>query len=180
MDCGLPANSNYTEPTTLLNYISDAAFIDSGTSHSVAPEYKADIQEQAKTLRSFPEGIRNCYTINVTARTRYLIRAYFFHGNYDGQLNAETEFDLHLGGNFWTTFTVPNASLGDGREILHIPLQDYVHICLVNTGSGTPFISSIELRPMTNLVYYNNTGSAESLSLFLRFDVGSITGLAYR
>jgi hypothetical protein len=83
LDCGLPLNSNYTEPTTELKYISDVPFITTGSSHSIAPEYKTGVQEQVKNLRSFPEGIRNCYRVNVTKGTRYLIRATFFHGNYD-------------------------------------------------------------------------------------------------
>ncbi|EXB74613.1 putative LRR receptor-like serine/threonine-protein kinase [Morus notabilis] len=178
LDCGLPRNSNYTEPTTQIYYISDAPFITTGTSHSIAPKYKADRQEQAKTLRSFPEGIRNCYKINVTKKTRYLIRATFFHGNYDGQDSAP-QFDLNLGANFWDTVKVVNVSLSTFKEIIHIPSQDYVHVCLVNTGLGTPFISDLEFRPMSSQVYYNNSAPSESLELVSRLDIGSASGPAY-
>ena len=179
LDCGLPINSNYTEPTTLIKYISDAVFITTGSSHSIAPEYKADSQDQVKNLRSFPEGVRNCYKINVTKGTRYLIRATFFYANYDNQ-NTPPEFDLHLGVNFWATVKFVNVSIPVMREIIHVPLQDYVRVCLVNTGSGTPFISALELRPMSSQAYYNATAPSESLALVLRLDIGSTTRQVYR
>ncbi|GLT72543.1 hypothetical protein SLA2020_444680 [Shorea laevis] len=84
IDCGSPTNSSYTEGTTGLNYISDAAFIDTGISKSISPDIKATHQQQTWNLRSFPQGNRNCYTINVTRGTKYLIRATFLYGNYDG------------------------------------------------------------------------------------------------
>ncbi|KAE7999154.1 hypothetical protein FH972_003621 [Carpinus fangiana] len=77
--CGAPANSSFTEDTTGINYISDATFIDSGVSKSVSADIKATHQQQVWNLRSFPQGNRNCYTINVTASTKYLIRATFMY-----------------------------------------------------------------------------------------------------
>ncbi|XP_062087596.1 LRR receptor-like serine/threonine-protein kinase IOS1 [Humulus lupulus] len=178
LDCGLPLNSNYTESSTELKYISDVPFISTGSSHSIAPEYKAGRQEQVKILRSFPEGIRNCYRVNVTKGTRYLIRATFFHGNYDNQ-NTAPEFDLHIGANLWSTVTFVNVSISSLKEIIHLTSRDFVHVCLVNTGSGTPFISALEFRPLSSEIY-NYTAPSESLALLYRLDIGSITDLAYR
>ncbi|XP_062074353.1 putative leucine-rich repeat receptor-like protein kinase At2g19210 [Humulus lupulus] len=181
LDCGLPLNSNYTEPKSNLKYISDEPFVTTGTSHSVALEYKAGIKEYVKTLRSFPEGVRNCYAINITKGTRYLILATFFHGNYDNQ-NTAPEFDLHIGASFWTTVTIGNVSIFQLEEIIHIPLRDLVHVCLINTGLGTPFISALELRPILSnqRIYYNTTAPSESLALLYRLDIGSITNQPYR
>ncbi|GLT72855.1 hypothetical protein SLA2020_447540 [Shorea laevis] len=103
IDCGSPPNSSYTEGTTGINYISDAAFIDTGISKSISPDIKATHQQQTWNLRSFPQGNRNCYTINVTGGTKYLIRATFLHGNYDGTGNNLPQFDLYLGANIWDT-----------------------------------------------------------------------------
>lgn len=63
IDCGRPYNSSYSEKTTGLLYISDATFIDSGKSNSISSGYKDDYQQQLWYLRSFPDGIRNCYKI---------------------------------------------------------------------------------------------------------------------
>ncbi|KAL1293068.1 hypothetical protein AAHE18_19G045400 [Arachis hypogaea] len=177
LDCGLPEKSSYTEDTTGINYISDANFIETGVSKSVSPEDKATHQKQLGYLRSFPNGARNCYKINVASATKYLIRANFLYGNYDG-LNELPQFDLHLGANFWETVKLTNSSWGYTTEIIHTPSLDYVHICLVNTEKGTPFISAIELRMLDNKTY--DAQSSGSLARFLRLDLGSITNLTYR
>ncbi|KAJ1390944.1 Malectin-like carbohydrate-binding domain [Sesbania bispinosa] len=178
IDCGLPENSSYTEPTTGINYISDTKFIDTGVSQSISPTEKASHQQQLAYVRSFPSGVRNCYRINVTSGTKYLIRANFYYGNYDG-LNQVPQFDLHLGANFWDTVKFPNASRTTISEIIHTPLsKNYIHPCLVNTGAGTPFISAIELRILNNNTY--NTNTTGSLARLQRLDIGSITNSEYR
>lgn len=178
IDCGrVPPNTIYTEPTTGIKYISDERFVDGGVSKSILPEYKATLQEQAAYVRSFPEGIRNCYRVNVTKNTRYLIRAFFLYGNYDG-LDQFPEFDLHFGVTLWETVKIESVDISVLKEIIHIPTESKVHICLVNTGLGTPFITALELRPLLNSTYSTPTGS---LSLFLRADIGSTAnGSVYR
>lgn len=169
--------SGYTEKTTSIFYISDAKFIDAGVSKSISPAEKSTHLQQLAYVRSFPSGERNCYRINVTSGTKYLIRATFFYGNYDG-LNQPPQFDLHLGPNLWDTVSFPNASLSEISEIIYTPSLDYIHPCLVNKGQGAPFISTIELRTLKNASYV--TASAESLAYYRRYDLGSITNLVYR
>ncbi|KAI4355558.1 hypothetical protein L6164_004318 [Bauhinia variegata] len=175
IDCGLPANSSYSEETTGINYISDAKYISTGESKTVPTEFRATKQQQLWYLRRFPSGTRNCYKIKVTSGTKYLIRASFFYGNYDDQ-NELPEFALHLGANVWETVKFTNASISINYEIIHIPPLDNVQICLVNTGSGIPFISAIELRTLKNTTYITQSGS---LSRFLRVDMGN-SNLTYR
>ncbi|KAL5176340.1 putative leucine-rich repeat receptor-like protein kinase [Glycine soja] len=169
--------NGYTEKTTSIFYISDAKFIDAGVSKSISPAEKSTHLQQLAYVRSFPSGERNCYRINVTSGTKYLIRATFFYGNYDG-LNQPPQFDLHLGPNLWDTVSFPNASLSEISEIIYTPSLDYIHPCLVNKGQGAPFISTIELRTLKNASYV--TASAESLAYYRRYDLGSITNLVYR
>ncbi|KAJ7963126.1 protein kinase family protein [Quillaja saponaria] len=176
IDCGLPKNSTYIEKTTSINYISDATFIDTGVSKSLSPESRVTHQQQLWHLRSFPEGKRNCYRINITSGTKYLIRASFLYENYDGQ-NDFPEFELHLGANLWDTVKLENASLSVTPEIIHVPSLHYISICLVNIDSGTPFISAIELRTLKDTTYQTQSGSLSSL---LRLDLGSSSNRAYR
>ncbi|KAK4590902.1 hypothetical protein RGQ29_021195 [Quercus rubra] len=173
IDCGSPANSNYSEAFTGINYISDAAFIDTGISQKISAINKGSFQ-QVWNLRSFPEGIRNCYNISITQGTKYLIRGTFLYGNYDG-LSKLPQFDIHLGVNMWDTINITVMSLYFFTELIHVPYQNYLQICLVNTGLGMPFISAIELRPLNSSTYVSNFGS---LALSYRVDVGS--GTAYR
>lgn len=98
------------------------------------------------------------------------------YGNYDG-LNKLPKFDLHLGPSFWDSITLADAAASTIKEVIHTPSVDYIHVCLVNTGSGTPFISALELRPLKNKTYITN---GESLALEYRLDVGSKTNRSYR
>ncbi|KAL1293055.1 hypothetical protein HN51_053633 [Arachis hypogaea] len=178
IDCGLPEGKDYTEKSTGINYISDTNFIDSGVSKMVSNEDKITHQQQFSYLRSFPNGMRNCYKISVISGTKYLIRASFLYGNYDG-LNELPQFDIHLGSNLWDTVKLTNASQSSYRELMHTPTLNYVHICLVNTGNGIPFISAIEFRNMDfNNVY--KTSGATTLARLVGLDFGSFTNLTYR
>ncbi|KAF2608417.1 hypothetical protein F2Q68_00043456 [Brassica cretica] len=113
-------------------------------------------------LRSFPDGQRNCYNFNLTRNQRYLIRGTFLYGNYDG-LNLLPSFDLHIGQTKWTSVSIRELGSSLIREIIHVLTEDSLQICLVKTGETTPFISSLELRPLNN----NNTYVSQSGSLML-------------
>ncbi|KAM3699578.1 hypothetical protein ACB098_05G035800 [Castanea mollissima] len=176
ISCGSPENSSFSEAVTGINYISDAAFINTGISQNISTVYMAGLQQQARDLRSFPQGIRNCYNINIMQGTKYLIRGTFFYGNYDG-LSKLPQFDLHLGVNKWDTVKIENVSVVVIKELIHVPSQNYLQVCLVNTGLGMPFISAIELRPLNNKTYVTISGS---LALFGRYDLGSLSRTVYR
>ncbi|GLT64162.1 hypothetical protein SLA2020_366710 [Shorea laevis] len=179
LDCGLPPEkSSYNEPTTDLYYISDATFIDTGISKSISPEFKTNDEEQLWYVRSFPQGLRNCYNINntITAGVRYLIRGAFKYGNYDAQ-DKLPEFDLHIGPNVWDSVKFDDASTIIYKEIIHVPSFNYIHVCLVNNGFGTPFISTLELRPLRSDTYVSKSGS---LALHRRIDTGTTTSKTFR
>ncbi|KAH1207515.1 putative LRR receptor-like serine/threonine-protein kinase [Glycine max] len=173
--CGAPAGVNFTVPKTGLNYTSDANFINTGVSRTIVPELRDQFQRYVWNLRSFPEGKRNCYKINITRGSKYLIGASFLYGNYDG-LNMLPQFDLLLGANRWDTVKIKNASVGRYFEIIYVPSLDYVHICMVDTGRGTPFISAIELRSLRNDIYETRFGSLEK---YTRRDLGSNEDYSY-
>ncbi|XP_020413172.1 putative leucine-rich repeat receptor-like serine/threonine-protein kinase At2g19230 [Prunus persica] len=171
IDCGLPNNSGYTETTTGINYISDSTFIDTGESKYLSANHDLNYYQPHWYVRSFPQGARNCYKINVTYGTKYLIRAGFQYGNYDGE-NKPPGFELHLGANLWDKVNFSTEFNQTTRELIHVTLQDYIHICLVNTNKGVPFISSIELRPLLNTSYKQGPGF---LALVSRYDTGLST-----
>ncbi|RDX71291.1 LRR receptor-like serine/threonine-protein kinase IOS1, partial [Mucuna pruriens] len=175
IDCGAPADASYTEPNLGINYTSDANFTNSGVSGTIVSELKSDYIQPLWTLRSFPEGKRNCYKINITRGSKYLIFARFLYGNYDG-LNKLPQFDILLGANRWVTVTIYNTSVSQREEIIHVPSLDYIHICLVDTGFGTPFISSLELRTLRNDIYDSEFGSLER---YMRCNLGSNESYRY-
>ena len=91
------------------------------------------------------------------------------YGNYDSE-NRPPEFGLYLNAEEWETVKLENSSDVVVKEIIHVQETDYLHVCLVNTGLGTPFISALELRLLNNTIY--KTQSA-SLVLGPRLDIGS-------
>ncbi|KAK4837548.1 hypothetical protein QYF36_006379 [Acer negundo] len=115
IDCEVPSASN--DETSDMNYISDATFIETGTSTLSMKFYD---------IRSIPEGMKNCYTSSPeqAKESKYLIRASFIHGNHDSQSNPP-EFDLY---NSWDSVKL---------EIIHMPPSNDVFVCPANTGIGT-------------------------------------------
>jgi hypothetical protein len=62
--------------------------------------------QRYQTVRFFPNGTRNCYTLrSLTPGGKYLVRAVFGYGNYD-MGNGQPKFDLYLGVNYWTTVDI--------------------------------------------------------------------------
>jgi len=168
IDCGAEAGVN-TESSIHINYVSDANFTNTGVRGTISSEISRQTQQQLSRLRRFPEGNKNCYKISVTRGSKYLIRTLFLYGNYDGQ-NIPPQFDLLLEANKWATVNISNASNPEFEEIIHVPSLDYVQICLVDTGHGTPFITTIEFITLKNNTYVTQYGS---LKLYLRNDFGS-------
>jgi len=184
----MPRNeSSYTDEYTGLNFSTDADFISSGESGTIKSEYPLfDIGvkyiKPYRRLRYFPEGARNCYNLTVMQGTHYLIRAVFIYGNYD-DLKQRPKFDLYLGPNFWATINLQDRFGGvyriwlqDGtiEEIIHMPKSNSLDICLVKTGTTTPIISSLELRPLRNDTYTTTTGS---LKLITRSYISTLDSL---
>ena len=77
----------------------------------------------------------------------------------------------------WDTVNITNVTIDVVKELIHVPSQTNLQVCLVNTGLGMPFISAIELRPLNSSTYVSNFGS---LALYTRLDVGSSMSYGYR
>ncbi|KAF5453068.1 hypothetical protein F2P56_028007, partial [Juglans regia] len=178
LDCGLPVYSSYSDQTTDIHYTSDASYVNTGEIMNVSPEFKTnvDVRRQLWTVRSFPDGDRNCYHIRLTAGVKYLIRGTFMYGNYDKKDELPV-FDLHIGPNKWDSLKFESASAVINKEIIHIPSSNYIHVCLINKNSGTPFISALELRPLRNFTYVSESGS---LALVTRTDTGATKSQTFR
>ncbi|XP_062090959.1 probable LRR receptor-like serine/threonine-protein kinase At4g29180 [Humulus lupulus] len=180
IDCGSLENF-YEDPDTGINYVSDGTFIMTGVNKNISSEYQypnnPNLPLPVSDLRSFPQGNKNCYSLKPTVGIGglNLIRATFLYGNYDGK-NKPPEFDLYVDVNLWFTVKFRNASEVVTTEIITRGTSDTVHICLVNKGSGTPFISALELRPLNSSVYGTEFGTNASLVLFQRLDIGKTNG----
>ncbi|XP_073108955.1 putative leucine-rich repeat receptor-like serine/threonine-protein kinase At2g19230 isoform X2 [Elaeis guineensis] len=182
IDCGLADGHSYVDELTKIPYTSDAQFIEAGTNYNISRDYlSSSLPEHQRSLRSFPTGERNCYALkSLVQGQKYLLRATFMYGNYDGQNSAREDkpiqFDLHIGVNLWKSMKIVDASTVTPTEAITVALADYISVCLINKQSGTPFISSLELRPLKTSIYPAANASI-SLVLLKRFNMGPTDGL---
>lgn len=130
VDCGLASHeSPYTYNLINLTYMTDADLVQSRetVTSRVGKAFESDYPKPHWNLRSFPKGERNCYDISVKQDTKYLIRAIFLYGNYDG-VNVVPSFDLYLGPNMWTKVYANDTMM----EVIHVTRSKSIQICLVN------------------------------------------------
>ncbi|KAL5206044.1 hypothetical protein ABZP36_034253 [Zizania latifolia] len=165
IDCGLEATSSgYKDENTGIVYVSDGPYVDSGENHRVSAGKESGIQRRYVTLRSFPSGVRNCYALPTIAGASYLIRLEFFYGNYDGKDSSSTlQFDLHLGVDYWKTVHADGDLV---HEALFVAWASWAPVCLVNTGRGTPFVSTVERRTLASGQYQPDLTANQSMSLY--------------
>ncbi|KAK3135030.1 hypothetical protein QOZ80_5BG0413750 [Eleusine coracana subsp. coracana] len=172
IDCGLPGTASYVDNITNLLYVPDTAFIDAGSNHNISAEFMSpQLGKRYHDVRSFPDGTRNCYTLrSLVAGLKYMLRGTFKYGNYDG-LNRPPIFDLYVGVNFWTMVNITDADTPVIVETIVVVPDDFVQVCLVNTGSGTPFISGLDLRPLKTILY-PQVNATQGLVLLARMNFG--------
>uniref|UniRef100_A0ACD5TEI1 Uncharacterized protein n=1 Tax=Avena sativa TaxID=4498 RepID=A0ACD5TEI1_AVESA len=173
IDCGLSGETGgYEDKATKLSYVPDARFIDAGTNHNISAEYvTGSMAKSWRNVRSFGAGTRNCYTLrSLVSEPKYIIRAKFKYGNYDG-LDSPPVFDLYIGVNYWYTVNISRSDELMIAEAIAVVPDDFVQVCLVNTGAGTPFISSLDVRPLHRTLYPQAT-VAQGLALTSRLNFG--------
>ncbi|VVA13534.1 PREDICTED: probable [Prunus dulcis] len=164
IDCGATLQ-NYDDSNMF--YQTDTGFISAGVNSQISSEFiNSSLNMELRTLRYFPEGEQNCYTLKPEQgrSNNYLIRAVFMYGNYDGK-NETPVFQLYLGVNSWTT--VKDSYVV--HEIIYAPLTDAIQVCLVNKDNGTPYISALEVRQLDNSLYQSGNGA---LALTSRINLG--------
>lgn len=167
VDCGLADGSDYQDDETGVTYTSDSQFINTGENKILPFNQYA---RRYSTIRRFPNGTRNCYRLSpVQSGNKYVIRAGFYYGNYDGK-NSFPIFDLYIGVNFWTTVKLDENS-SYLTEIITVSQRDLIQVCLANTGKGTPFISTLELRPLLDFMY-PFANASQSLAIQERWNYG--------
>ncbi|CAL4971410.1 unnamed protein product [Urochloa decumbens] len=174
IDCGIPENSSYQDLTSSIIYVSDHGFISSGEYRNISADYiKPSLAQRYYNVRFFPDGTRNCYTLrSLVAGNKYFVRSAFYYGNYDG-LNMLPVFDLYMGVNYWHEVQFSDAGATNWMDIIVVAPADYLQVCLVNKGMGTPFISGMDLRPLKSNLY-PEANASQSLVLINsnRFNMG--------
>ena len=174
IDCGIPGNSSYQDLTSSIIYVSDHGFISSGENRNISSDYiSPSLAQRYYNVRFFLDGTRNCYTLrSLVAGNKYFVRAAFYYANYDG-LNKLPVFDLYMGATYWHEVKFRDAGAINWMDIIVVAPADYLQVCLVNKGTGTPFISGLDLRPLKSTLYPEaNASQSLVLTNANRFNMG--------
>ncbi|OIW01625.1 hypothetical protein TanjilG_22669 [Lupinus angustifolius] len=167
LDCG--GNVNFTDEIGLKWTPDDKFTYGEISTISVANETR----KQYTTLRHFPADSRKyCYTLDVASRTRYLLRATFLYGNFDNN-NVYPKFDISVGATHWSTIVISDANTIETIELIFLVTSPTINVCLSNATTGTPFISTLELRQFNGSVYYTDFENDYYLSVSARINFGA-------
>ncbi|XP_078442499.1 senescence-induced receptor-like serine/threonine-protein kinase isoform X2 [Wolffia australiana] len=149
LDCGLPKGEDYVDDDTRINFIPDGQYVDTG---------------ETKTVKVNKVG------------GKYLVRAGFIYGNYD-ELQRPPDFDFHVGVHARIPVLLSQSETYN-QEVIAVANSDTIWVCLVNTGRGTPVVSTIQLRQLPDLSY-TAANASRSLLRQRRYNYGAKTQLRY-
>ncbi|KAI3966310.1 hypothetical protein MKW92_042132 [Papaver armeniacum] len=176
IDCG--ATSNYTDPSTGLQWISDTGLFRHGTVVEIDSPNR-DISQHWRR-RDFPaDSKKYCYTLRTTKRRRYLVRATFQYGN-SGNGDPYPKFQLYLDATMWSTVTIFDASRVYVEEMIVKAPSSLINVCLCCASTASPFISTLELRPLNLSMYTTDYEDDFFLNLAARVNFGAPTKDAVR
>ncbi|CAM0145910.1 unnamed protein product [Urochloa decumbens] len=176
IDCG--GSANYTDELGLA-WTGDAGWFPSGESETATIAVPSERRTQYSTVRYFPptSSSKHCYTLPVSPRTRYLVRATFLYGNLDDRSNGGVfpEFDLYLGPTRWSTIVIYDESKVVTREAVVLATARDLSVCLssASASASASFISTLELRPLNGSLYYTDYEAAAFLALAARINFGA-------
>ncbi|XP_074352051.1 putative LRR receptor-like serine/threonine-protein kinase At1g07550 [Apium graveolens] len=150
IDCGI----NDIRTDGMIIWDVDSDYTQTGSNKLVQKETSRD---EFNTLRFFPNSTQeNCYIVPAERQTiRYIIRAGFYYGNYDG-LSSPPTFDLFINDLKWTTV---NTSKNNGEPFYEEIMYEnngsgFFKICLKEIkDGGVPFISLLEAVVLWNKMY---------------------------
>ncbi|XP_042498243.1 probable LRR receptor-like serine/threonine-protein kinase At1g67720 isoform X2 [Macadamia integrifolia] len=169
IDCG--GTNNYTDPSTGLAWVSDTGFIRHG--QSVDIKNPNGDSSQYRRRRDFPaDRNKYCYTLSTTQRRRYLVRATFQYGNSDSG-DPYPKFQLYLDATMWSTITVLDASRVYVEEMIIRATSTSIDVCLCCASTGSPFISTLELRPLNLSMYATDYEDCFYLAVAARVNFGA-------
>lgn len=128
---------------------------------------------QYQTRRDFPtDSNKYCYTLPTEQRRRYLVRATFLYGNIGG---TYPKFQIYLDATKWATVTVMEASRAYKEEMIIRAPAESISVCLCCSTTGSPFISTLEMRPLNLSMYATDYEDDFYMKVAQRINFGAQT-----
>lgn len=169
IDCG--GGSDYSDKRTGLAWISDSGIMSHG--EVVDVQNTNDDWEPYKKRRDFPtDDKKYCYTLSTKERRRYLVRATFLYGS-TGNADTYPSFQLYLDATKWATVTVFDGARTYVREMIIRAPSSSIDVCLCCATTGSPFISTLELRPLNLSMYATDYEDKFYLKVAARVNFGA-------
>ncbi|KAK6242211.1 hypothetical protein SCA6_007600 [Theobroma cacao] len=171
LDCG--STSNYTDPSTGLGWSSDIDIMKHGKLIQV--KNPNGNWMQYRTRRDFPsDNKKYCYNLSTKERRRYLVRATFQYGSPENE-DAYPKFGLYLDATEWATVIIQDASRIYVNEMIIRAPSDSIDVCICCATTGSPFISTLELRPLNLSMYATDYEDNFFLNVAARVNFGALT-----
>lgn len=174
IDCG--GKGIQIDNETGITWIPDDNYIQGGRRESINDLSRKFYQ---RSLRVFPKPLRkSCYHLPITPNLPFLLRLFFVGFNYTNQspdfmYSIETQDMLSL-----RNVTLQTRSPIRTEKIMASG-GDVLYICLIRTLEHVdPFISSIELRPLRQGMYYP-VNAGLMLNFQVRYNFGADTTIRY-
>ncbi|KAL5826957.1 hypothetical protein ACOSQ3_018803 [Xanthoceras sorbifolium] len=169
IDCG--GTSNYSDPSSGLAWISDMGMMNYGK--SVQVENPNGDRMQYRKRRDFPiDSKKYCYTLSTKERRRYIARATFQYGSL-GTEDTYPKFQLYLDATQWSTVTVLDGSRAYVKEMIIRAPSNSIDVCICCATTGSPFISTLELRPLNLSMYATDFEDSFFLKVAARVNFGA-------
>lgn len=176
IDCG--GTRNYTDPNTGLSWISDSWITTKG--RSVKLENPNGISPQYQNRRDFPtDGKKYCYTLRTQERRRYIVRATFRYGDMEDE-GTLPKFELYLDATKWSTVAIRDSSMVYVKEMIIRAPSNSIDVCLCCAITGSPFLSTLELRPLNLSMYATDYEDEFFLKVASRVNFGAPSKEAVR
>ncbi|GLJ45084.1 hypothetical protein SUGI_0949110 [Cryptomeria japonica] len=169
LDCGAVGGYNDARG---ISWTSDEQYINSGEKRSILTD-QSEVDQPLKHLRCFPQGKRNCYNLPAVRGIKYLIRACFLYGNYDGR-ESQPQFELLVDANFWATVVINNSNKTFCNGINAMARGPSINVCLACSTDDVPFISTLEFRLLMPAMY-EVVGQYLSLISTVHMDYGKLS-----
>ncbi|GAU49846.1 hypothetical protein TSUD_301510 [Trifolium subterraneum] len=130
-------------------------------------------QVQYQKRRVFPTDSRKyCYSLETEERRRYLVRATFQYGNLTNG-GTYPQFQLYLDATKWATVSIYDGKRVFVKEIIFRAPSNSVDVCVCCATTGSPFISTVELRPLNLSMYATDFEDDFFLKVAARINFGA-------
>ncbi|EPS72113.1 hypothetical protein M569_02646, partial [Genlisea aurea] len=180
LTCG---STTQTKEGSLL-YTPDDPYISTGKRATL--NTTTNILPRLSSLRFFPHSNarKHCYTFPVIKERKYLVRTSYFYGGFDGGKEPPV-FDQIIDATRWSVVnTTEDYKNGDSSyyEAVVRTHSKYLSVCLAanrdyTPPNSSPFISSLELRPIGDSLYNSTDFGKNMLVTVARSSFGPDKGV---